>query len=98
MSASSGRLLVRGVAGGGKSTLLRWAAIQSAKFNLEDHEAIESEVKGEIALRDQDDSEHSKSDGEPLPIDKNWRAQVPFLIRLRDCPGGLLPRPKDGPS
>jgi hypothetical protein len=29
---------------------------------------------------------------------ETWRSKIPFLIRLRDCPKGILPRPADFPQ
>ncbi|MCA8949684.1 MAG: NACHT domain-containing protein [Planctomycetes bacterium] len=62
----SSRLLIRGVAGCGKTTLLRWAAVQAGK-----------------------DSGDRAAD---------WRRRIPFLVRLRDYPEGVLPRPRDYPE
>jgi predicted MPP superfamily phosphohydrolase len=59
------RLLIRGVAGCGKTTLLRWAAVQAAEM--------------------------------PQQREDDWRARIPFVLRLRDYPDGELPRPKDYP-
>lgn len=103
LSASSGRLLIRGVAGGGKSTILRWAAIQAAKFNLDNQGTIVTDEDIGICSPDGQYPEnitHEISADEIIAdpsINKNWRTRVPFLIRLRDCTDGLLPRPKDWP-
>jgi Calcineurin-like phosphoesterase/NACHT domain len=99
LSASSGRLLVRGVAGGGKSTILRWAAIQAAKFNLEDRKTIVAEGDSGICLpNEQSPEDTTRAIVADPTINTNWRTRVPFLIRLRDCPNGILPRPKDWPA
>jgi Leucine-rich repeat (LRR) protein/predicted MPP superfamily phosphohydrolase len=99
LSLSAGRLLLRGVAGGGKSTLLRWAAIQAAKFNLQDREALADEA--EAAFTSPADllaGDPRQTISEVRELNANWRTRVPFLIRLRDCPSGVLPRPKDWPA
>ncbi|MGA2604170.1 MAG: NACHT domain-containing protein [Verrucomicrobiia bacterium] len=121
LNPATGRLLIRGVAGGGKSTLLRWASIQAAKFNLENHD-----TRGDTAITTRDVATcevASMGDiqkvgisatapevdntlrSRPVAVDEilnprrhNWRTKIPFLIRLRDCPEGALPRPKDLPA
>ena len=62
----AGRLLIRGVAGCGKTTLLRWAAVQAGASDI--NAAVRSDAE-------------------------DWRNRIPFIIRLRDCPDGRLPRP-----
>ncbi|MCP4201219.1 MAG: NACHT domain-containing protein [bacterium] len=39
----------------------------------------------------------STADDTSPPLGEDWRRKVPFVIRLRDCPGGQLPRPSDFP-
>ena len=120
LSPSNGRLLIRGVAGGGKSTLLRWASIQAAKFNLETYAlpevlgAIGGSARNEefaplgqvkqckssdevdsIAITRRASNDEEQAQQLPVP---NWRTKIPFLIRLRDCIDGTLPRPKDLPA
>ena len=128
LSPSTGRLLIRGVAGGGKSTLLRWAAIQAARFNLEGHgspgdvgttpdyhgvfekrtlaqksatDVVETRVAtsdlGAPATLPEHGAGGKLQDAKPSEWD-NWRTKIPFLMRLRDCPDGVLPRPKDLPA
>jgi predicted MPP superfamily phosphohydrolase len=70
-----GRLLVRGAAGCGKTTLVRWAAVQAG-------------LGERTAGSGHDDTPGRSAD---------WRDKVPFVIRLRDCPEGRLPRPGDFP-
>jgi hypothetical protein len=75
------RLLIRGEAGSGKTTLLRWAAVQMGigeKARAE-HHRFEPRKPSMPGLRDEDQDENL--------ID--WRRFVPFLIRLRDHPGGM---------
>jgi Leucine-rich repeat (LRR) protein len=124
LSPSTGRLLIRGVAGGGKSTLLRWASIQAAKFNLENHDLsvdvgslaaiVANSAIASRAIPQQNETCPSGSDPvaqaapqqhgddesetDQTPDLVNWRTKIPFLIRLRDCPDGSLPRPKELPA
>ena len=69
----AGRLVLRGEAGSGKSTLFRWIAIQAAQGKNWRSSLPET-------------AEHS------------WRSCVPFLIRLRDCQAGRLPKPDAFPE
>ncbi|MHC5753199.1 MAG: NACHT domain-containing protein, partial [Nostoc sp.] len=89
-----GRLLIRGVAGSGKTTLLRWAAVQSAINELVSRDTARQKlplIKPSL----------SKLDGEPdIKFSDNsgdWREKIPFIIRLRDCTNGQLPRPGQFP-
>ncbi len=127
LSPSAGRLLIRGVAGGGKSTLLRWAAIQAARINLEGHanpggvattpdyhvvferhtlvqESVANIIGTHVPTTNLagsatllDPRAVGKVEDANLSEWANWRTKIPFLIRLRDCPDGVLPRPKDLP-
>ena len=93
------RLLVRGDAGMGKTTLLRWAAI-----------AIASQGDGRrltrLTITQPGRSESVTIDGprqmmkgnKPCSVEESWRGKVPLLIILRDCPDGTLPEPKKFPS
>jgi Leucine-rich repeat (LRR) protein/nucleoside phosphorylase/predicted MPP superfamily phosphohydrolase len=87
------RLLIRGVAGSGKTTLLRWAAVQAARdtppsinakhpksFSVQPPSTSSIEIDEEI-------------DVELFEGDIDWRSKIPFIIRLRDCDKGQLPRP-----
>jgi predicted MPP superfamily phosphohydrolase len=96
LGTSSGRLLVRGVAGGGKSTLLRWAAMQCAKANLKVPASEESidEVDSRVDTDEDAEPEREQSG----TTHRNWRKSIPFLIRLRDYTDGRLPRPKEWSS
>ncbi|MCC5657315.1 leucine-rich repeat domain-containing protein [Nostoc sp. XA010] len=83
-------LLIRGVAGSGKTTLLRWAAVQSARNEPVSRDTARQRlavIKPSL----------SKLDGEPdIQFSDNssdWRQKIPFIIRLRDCSNGQLPRP-----
>lgn len=91
MTPDAGRLLIRGEAGSGKSTLFRWAAIRAALrsgdnawFSKEDFlpgekfaEKLEAKLRESLA--------------------SHWSYRVPFLVRLRDCQGGSLPSPNEFP-
>lgn len=69
------RMLIRGNAGSGKSTLFRWITLQAIRWESPIAEARTHTSTGE-----------SKAP-------ENWRARIPILIRLRDCPDGRLPSP-----
>jgi hypothetical protein len=115
-----GRVLIRGEAGSGKSTLSRWTAIQAASFEF---------MAGALSLRDKKSWAWSLNIGrnpdslsEPADVRRSrfmsagaekvteitewerqllgsyWRLRIPFLVRLRDCKDGQLPRPDDFPS
>ncbi|MER5421837.1 NACHT domain-containing protein [Streptosporangium roseum] len=60
----SRRVLIRGEAGTGKSTLLRWLSVTAARGGF----------SGDLA---------------------GWNGSVPFVIKLRSHPSGLLPGPED---
>jgi predicted MPP superfamily phosphohydrolase len=82
--AEKGRLLIRGVAGSGKTTLLRWAAIQSTVWEQPMRLPIERGL-------------NEGYDTTRLDPDRDWRHQIPFIIRLRDFTDGQLPRPNQFP-
>ncbi|MBD2742364.1 leucine-rich repeat domain-containing protein [Coleofasciculus sp. FACHB-1120] len=88
--SDKGRLLIRGVAGSGKTTLLRWAAVQSAT----NESVFRDTARQKLPLIK---SPLSKFDGEAdatfLDNSGGWRQKIPFIIRLRDCLNGQLPRP-----
>lgn len=90
VSKSSGRLLINGSAGAGKSTLMRWCAIHAAQNVLDESFTFES-VKNPSVLNRNNDEELSG-------VGENWRRKIPFLIRLRDCPAGQLPAANELPS
>ncbi|MEL7358801.1 MAG: leucine-rich repeat domain-containing protein, partial [Cyanobacteria bacterium J06560_6] len=91
LQPGKGRLLIRGSAGCGKTTLLRWAAVQAA--NTEDHSDTQQLSRKSKTVRSSD-----RAIEELTPFSKsNWRQKIPFIIRLRDYPDGQLPRPRDFP-
>jgi hypothetical protein len=75
------RLLIRGEAGSGKSTLFRWLAIRAAEGI--NYLGAAYYVKRMVAY-----------DTIGFP---DWQSKLPFLLRLRDCRGGKLPSPEDFP-
>ncbi|PHM09075.1 NACHT domain-containing protein [Nostoc sp. 'Peltigera malacea cyanobiont' DB3992] len=89
-----GRLLIRGVAGSGKTTLLRWAAVQSAINELVSRDTARQKlplIKPSLSKLDgEPDTKFSDNSGD-------WREKIPFIIRLRDCTNGQLPRPGQFP-
>ncbi|MEH1801538.1 MAG: NACHT domain-containing protein [Nostoc sp.] len=89
-----GRLLIRGVAGSGKTTLLRWAAVQSARNELVSRDTARQKlplIKPSLSKLDgEPDTKFSHNSGD-------WREKIPFIIRLRDCTNGQLPRPGQFP-
>ncbi len=90
LQPSKGRLLIRGSAGCGKTTLLRWAAVQAGS----------DEDRGAQQLPEIPKEAHSADEvGEELTsiTKSDWRQKIPFVIRLRDYPNGQLPRPKAFP-
>jgi len=93
------RLLIRGDAGMGKTTLLRWAAI-----------AIASQGDGTrpttITISQPGRDESVTLDGprlvmkgeKPCRIEDTWRGKVPLMVILRECAGGAVPDIEKFPS
>jgi 3',5'-cyclic AMP phosphodiesterase CpdA len=97
ISLGTGRLLINGPAGSGKSTLMRWCAIQAAKQQLQfksNSEKTDGDARKQknISFRNQSrfETEHGAA--------SNWREKIPLLIRLRDCPNGRLPPANELPA
>jgi hypothetical protein len=76
-----GRLLVRGYAGMGKSTLINWAARTAAAGAIAPFEV-------ERAMRDSDEEPHDETRKKRRRI---WRRRIPFRIRMRDCENWTIP-------
>ncbi len=95
LPGNGGRLLIRGEAGSGKSTLFRWAAIQAARM-LDERSARERFQKTyrlqEATFNADDEAAFEATSRE------HWRNRIPFLIRLRDCTSGELPSPNQFPE
>jgi hypothetical protein len=92
LSPQVGRLLIRGGAGCGKTTLVRWAAIQAARGTSRERRIIpefERAVDGDIWLLMPEEQEAIAAD---------WRRRMPFVITLRNCPEGKLPPPEQFPA
>jgi Leucine-rich repeat (LRR) protein len=99
----SRRLLIRGEAGSGKSTLFRWAAIQAASPRPVEEMATRSFTTAFLHVsstaRAKWEEPTSDNDVQQLLFDQrqygawvsHWRFAVPFLIPLRNCPKGTLP-------
>jgi len=84
------RLLIRGAAGCGKTTLLRWAAVQAGRG------ADPTQPPRRMDFQSvQEESGRIENPSREIPPE--WRSLVPFIIRLRDYPDGELPRPQDYP-
>jgi hypothetical protein len=113
LSPKAGRLLIRGDAGSGKSTLSRWAARKAAR-GLDPvtlYEMAESAYQVARSMRHGamygaigsyvGDAETAIGEKRTEVLKEmrlnTWLSKVPFLIRLRDCPGGELPAPDDFP-
>lgn len=93
ISETTGRLLINGPAGAGKSTLMRWCAIHAAQQILKGLPSYNIQPKADD-LTDL----FSDDDDNNLNCSGSWRQKIPFLIRLRDCPTGRLPSAKALPS
>ena len=93
------RLLVRGDAGMGKTTLLRWAAIALASQSGGGREEL---IRPDRQFTDDTASTEGARmimrDGKPCDIANPWRGKVPLLVILRECPGGTFPKPHEFPS
>jgi hypothetical protein len=98
LSDHTGRLLIRGEAGMGKTTLLRWVAIQAAQ--REEPQSKFARIGRELdreALDDLGASELSEDHAADLVATTPWYERIPFLIYLRDCKQGRLPRLEEFP-
>ncbi|HEV3437906.1 MAG TPA: NACHT domain-containing protein, partial [Gemmata sp.] len=86
------RVLIRGGAGCGKTTLVRWAAIQAARGTSQERRSIpeyERTKDGDFRLL------HPE---EQIVLAAEWRRKMPFVITLRNCPDGKLPSPEQFPT
>jgi Leucine-rich repeat (LRR) protein len=79
---TGGRLLITGDAGSGKSTLTRWLSLESTRYKL-------GLVSGNAAWEREEFDKNGLPVAKPVP----WRDRIPFLVRLRDYPDGILPEP-----
>jgi hypothetical protein len=92
LGSQSWRLLIRGGAGCGKTTLVRWAAIQAARGTSRERRIIP-----EFEHTSDDDIRLLMPD-EQAAIATDWRRRMPFVITLRNCPDGKLPAPEQLPA
>jgi len=102
LRSENGRLLIRGDAGTGKSTLLRWVAMQAAsgpQWSIRPWSELDIEAFWKDIGRPGIDlvREHRNS-AVKSPLSPDWRTRVPFLIRLRQCKAGSLPNPEEFPE
>lgn len=87
------RLLIRGEAGSGKSTLFRWVSLKSASLGAYEVAGVAHPGRRKMqALSDL--RERPRNVGGSTP----WQRGVPFLMLLRRCEEGRLPRPRDFPE
>lgn len=86
ISAETGRLLINGPAGAGKSTLMRWCAIHAAQQVINNMASFEG-----LSIAFNSIGWNLPKSAVSLQVPGNWRKKIPFLIRLRDCPSGRLP-------
>jgi hypothetical protein len=100
MRPGCGRLLIRGAAGSGKTTLMRWIAINAAPFTEQAESRRERRIHQMLPPPSPDEVRDLRllSDEEIRNLDDLWRNRVPFLILLRHCKGGQLPKPDDFPQ
>ncbi|HEY1189008.1 MAG TPA: leucine-rich repeat domain-containing protein, partial [Gemmata sp.] len=89
----TGRLLIRGSAGGGKTTLMKWAAINAARMALPD-----AQWRAHLEYEGEPDSPRLRTENEKDAISADWRHRMPFIVFLRNCQDGLLPPPKAFPA
>jgi hypothetical protein len=96
LGIATNRLLIRGGAGCGKTTLLRWAAVQTGKVNsrMDSRDLSPEQKLNQLNLYQEPEDQIAARNAVVM---SDWRDKVPFVIRLRDCPNGKLPRPEDFP-
>jgi hypothetical protein len=97
LSPVSGRLLIRGEAGSGKSTLFRWIAIQAA------YGGVISQSGGGLYVLKQPGIPATEETRYPHALhrqilEKHWSLRIPFLIRLREFTEGTFPEPQQFPE
>jgi Leucine-rich repeat (LRR) protein/predicted MPP superfamily phosphohydrolase len=98
--SDKGRLLIRGVAGSGKTTLLRWAAVQSARNESGSKDTVRQTLQSiQLSLSQFSGKVDSEQNFSNIlsAHSEDWRQKIPFIIRLRDCSNGQLPRPSQFP-
>jgi hypothetical protein len=104
LTPARNRLLVVGAAGGGKTTLLRWAAIRASSMLLRLHERGAHLLMSELpsyreSFRKLATGHHEiMADQTADDIANVWWLRVPFLIPLRLGTPGSLPDPDEYPK
>jgi len=99
LNRNNSRILIRGSAGGGKTTLLRWAAIRAAELGSEKYYKALDNGTNIIANIHDDGEEPPQRIIDEIDAQINeWRNRIPFLILLRNCQDGRLPSPVHFPE
>ncbi|NJO38723.1 MAG: hypothetical protein HC871_15370 [Rhizobiales bacterium] len=97
-------LLISGPAGSGKTTLMRWAAIEAARLTGSDEPSKELGASWTSwDLKRGLEQTQAAFDlfglGRPSrSVRDYWKLRIPFLIPLRNCKDGKLPEPDDYPE
>ena len=108
----TGNLLVRGDAGSGTSTLLKWAAIEAARSagwmlvqTFTDVRQLRGARVGEVRLKGalakavlERFRTNWSATFEAADFVREWVSRMPFLILLRECVEGRLPKPCQYPG
>ena len=87
LSPEQPRLLITGPAGSGKTTLMRWAAIEAAAALSGD--GVDADILKRRPLTTLNDLDPGAKWAES--IGNAWQLRIPFLIPLRACKDGKLP-------
>jgi predicted NACHT family NTPase len=104
LTPARNRVLVVGAAGGGKTTLLRWAAIRASSMLLRLHERGAHQLTSELPkYRERfrklaTGPDDAMADQTADDIANAWWLRVPFLIPLRLGTPGRLPAPDEYPK
>lgn len=96
---TNGRLLVRGDAGMGKTTLLRWAATAAASQIAPSHYTeFSTGTTNAGSVHSQGRRSALMQGAIPRYIGDTWRGKVPLFVILRECQDGKLPDPDKFPA
>ncbi|MGI9420556.1 MAG: NACHT domain-containing protein [Geminicoccaceae bacterium] len=89
LSPKQPRLLITGPAGSGKTTLMRWAAMEAAAGrSAESLDAVGRKADRRFAEVDELEPGNKPVDA----LSHAWQLKIPFLIPLRACKDGKLPK------
>lgn len=91
LKPGNSRVLIYADAGGGKTTLLRWAALSAARVGKSTLQAVNADADQEEELKEVRYPELKEVRYPSSSQTTNWRLRVPFLIALRECKEGRLP-------